>query len=380
MTQQSIHRLRVNRLLVIAPNWVGDAVMTQPLLRLLKAERGVSHITVFASQAVAAVYEMMPEVDAVIAHPLPHGGIQWRARWRYAQQLKALQFNACVVLPNSLKSALIPWLARIPYRWGYVGEWRYGVLTHPIDKLKSTVLISTNTAHTDPTQRVSMLAWYAQLAWYPQQHEATVIPSIQQITAQAGEPRLQVADDDIAAACEAFNLPKNHYIALCPGAEYGKAKRWPTSHFGALAQQLQQQYPAYPIIILGSPKDVTLGTEITAIAPQAINLCGKTSLKQAMALIAGAAYLVANDSGLMHIAAALQRPQIAIFGSSDPRHTPPLSSVAHIEWLHLPCSPCFKRSCPLGHMNCLQQIVPESIATVLMTHLATPPTELLHEE
>jgi heptosyltransferase-2 len=163
--------------------------------------------------------------------------------------------------------------------------------------------------------------------------------------------------------------PANIYV-MCPGAEYGPTKRWPTSHFAALAQRLITSNPNTQIIQLGSKGDHALAQEIVSQAKQDTqihNWCGDTSLDEAIALIGMCKAVVSNDSGLMHIAAALKTPQVAIFGSSDPAHTPPLSDKAKVIWLNLPCSPCHKRVCPLGHLNCLNNILPEQVFATLNT-------------
>jgi heptosyltransferase-2 len=160
-------------------------------------------------------------------------------------------------------------------------------------------------------------------------------------------------------------------IALCPGAEFGPAKRWPAAHYTRLADLLYSTDPRRELILLGSKADAQTAGEIAAASAAPVRvLAGQTSLDEAIALIAGAQAVVSNDSGLMHIAAALERPQVALFGSSDPRHTPPRSARAQVLWLHLECSPCFKRVCPLGHLNCLNQIAPEEVLRALETALA----------
>ena len=168
---------------------------------------------------------------------------------------------------------------------------------------------------------------------------------------------------------EAKINPANIYV-MCPGAEYGPTKRWPTTHFADLAQRLIVSNPNTQIILLGSKGDHALAQEITSQAKQDAcihNWCGDTSLDEAIALIGMSKAVISNDSGLMHIAAALKTPQVAIFGSSDPGHTPPLSDKAKVIWLNLPCSPCHKRVCPLGHLNCLNNILPEQVFATLNT-------------
>lgn len=308
--------------------------MTQPLLRLL-TQQGHT-LTLLAPPWVAPIYRLMPEVNRVLEAPLAHGTLQLAARWQLAQQLRG-QFDSAYVLPNSLKSALIPWLARISQRVGYLGEHR-------------SLLLTQTLPNPSKNQRPSMLQHYAALA-LPQNPEPLA------------DPALTVSTEQIAQARQALQLGKDVcLIGFCPGAEYGPAKRWPAAHFAQLAALIAAHDPTLQIILLGSPKDKIIADEICAISHAPMhNLCGTTTLEQACALLAGCTAVVSNDSGLMHVTAALRRPQVAVFGSSDPRHTPPHSPYAKVEWLALECSPCFKRECPLGHLHCLNQLTPERV-------------------
>jgi heptosyltransferase-2 len=327
----------MNGSLVIAPQWIGDAVMTEPLLRRLQA-RG-ERLTVGALPWVAPVYRAMPQVEAVVEFPFRHGGLQLRARRALGKELHG-RFDTAYVLPNSLKSALLPLLAGIPRRVGYLGEARVGLLTH---RLKN------------PKDKPPMVAFYSALSGEE---------------GLAGDrPQLALPDADVEAALLKHGLPRGGYVVMAPGAEYGPAKRWP--HFGALAAQLQQ-----PVLLLGSGKESGLCEAIRAQAPQrARNLAGQTSLMEAFALIAGAGHVVSNDSGLMHVAAAFGVPQVALFGSSSPLHTPPLNAKAQVVWLkqdpdYLPpldCAPCFQRECPLGHFRCLNDVSPERVMGLMVS-------------
>ena len=329
--------------LVVAPNWIGDALMAQPLLSLLKSADASQQIIALAPRWVAPVLEAMPEVDAVIATDLAHGALQWSERRALANDIAAQGFDRAFILPNSFKSALIPWLARIPERIGYRGEARYGLVNRRAD---------------GPDASHAMSARYAALAGLVGIAVETPLPM----------PRLVVDDTAIAAARARFGFDEaDSLIALCPGAEYGPAKRWPAEHFASLAQALLSRRPDAHVLLLGGKADRPIADEIVArmtVASDSArlhNLAGATDLAEAIALIAASAEVVSNDSGLMHVAAALSRPQVAIFGSSDPRHTPPLSARAKTLWLHLDCSPCFERTCPLGHLNCLVGIAPQRV-------------------
>jgi len=329
----------LTRSLVVAPQWIGDAVMTEPLLRRLQA-RG-EHLTVGALPWVAPVYRAMPQVADVIDLPFAHGGLQLRERLRMARLFKG-RFDVAYVCPNSLKSALLPLLAGIPKRVGYLGEARVGLLTHRL-------------ANPPKAQRPPMVAFYSALSGEPD-------------TAN-DRPRLQLAPETVRNTLAQFGLTPGGYVVIAPGAEYGPAKRWPTSHFAAVAQQLD-----VPVVLLGSGKEAELCNEIeqgcssnnplASAPPNIINLAGKTSLAQALSLIAATKSIISNDSGLMHVAAGFGVRQVAIFGSSSPLHTPPLNPQAQVLWLKndanyqppLDCAPCFERVCPLGHTRCLQDI------------------------
>ena len=332
---------------MIAPQWIGDAVMTEPLMRRLHA-RG-ERLTVGALPWVAPVYRAMPQVAEVIEFPFQHGGVQFKSRRRLASELDG-RFDIAYVCPNSLKSALLPFMASIPKRVGYLGEARIGLLTH---RLKNP----------PKDKRPPMVAFYSALSG-----DADV----------AGDrPHLQMAESDVANGLAEMGLQRGGYYVFAPGAEYGPAKRWPTAHFSELALQLD-----LPVVLLGSAKEFALceaiAAPVNAVQPgKCLNLAGKTSLVLAFIAIAATKSIVSNDSGLMHVAAAFGVPQVAIFGSSSPLHTPPLNAQATVFWLKtdsayqppLDCAPCFQRECPLsadqGHMRCLTDILPAAVLTKL---------------
>jgi heptosyltransferase II len=338
MPGQARHDNSLNSL-IIAPQWIGDAVMTEPLLRRLRA-RG-ERLAVGALPWVAPVYRAMPHVDDVIEFPFQHGGLQLRARRGIARQIEG-RFDTAYVLPNSLKSALLPFLSGIPKRVGYLGEARVGLLTH---RLKN------------PKDRPPMVAFYSALSG---EHNDL----------ERDRPRLQLDGAVIHQALAAHGLQQQAYVVFAPGAEYGEAKRWPAVHYAELAKQLAQ-----PVVLLGSGKEAPLCEEIAheAGSGRCVNLAGRTPLLEAFALIAAARAVVSNDSGLMHVAAAFHVPQVALFGSSSPLHTPPLNDRARVVWLKqdpayqppLDCAPCFQRECPLGHRRCLFDITPERVRPLL---------------
>ncbi len=308
--------------------------MTEPLLRRLAA-RG-ERLTVAALPWVAPVYQLMPQVTEVIELPFAHGGLQWKARLSLARQIKG-RFATSYICPNSLKSALLPFLAGIQERIGYLGEMRFGLLTRRLENPPGK-------------QRPPMVAFYSALSGEPD--------------LAMDRPLLQAGEVAVEQTLQQLGLSRSGYYVFAPGAEFGPAKRWPTSHFVDLARCLDKQ-----VVLLGSAKEQALCDEI-AITVNAlptgkcINLAGKTNLTQAFHLIAAALCTISNDSGLMHVAAALGARQVAIFGSSSPLHTPPLNARAGVLWLKsepdyrpaLDCAPCFERACRFGHTRCLSDI------------------------
>lgn len=337
------------RSLVIAPQWIGDAVMTEPLMRRLQT-RG-ERLTVGALPWVAPVYRAMPQVAEVIELPFAHGGLQLRERLRLSKQMEG-RFDMAYICPNSLKSALLPFLAGIPKRVGYLGEARVGLLTH---RLKNP----------PRTQRPPMVAFYSALSG--------------DTDVSNDRPLLELNPQGVDAVLVELGLRRNGYCVLAPGAEFGPAKRWPTQHFAALACQLD-----VPVVLLGSNKEADLcddivlqsgklGTGQTGRTPKLLNLAGKTTLTEALSVISAALSIVSNDSGLMHVSAGFGVRQVAIFGSSSPLHTPPLNPLAQVVWLKedplyqpaLDCAPCFERICPLGHTRCLNDISASKILSYL---------------
>jgi heptosyltransferase II len=341
----------MTRSLVVAPQWIGDAVMTEPLLRRLRA-RGET-LTVGAVPWVAPVYRAMPQVAEVIELPFQHGGLQFAARRRLARELQG-RFDIAYVLPNSLKSALLPFLASIPQRVGYLGEARVGLLTH---RLKN------------PKDRPPMVAFYSAL-------------SGEREGLEQDRPQLHLERAAIGAAIAKQQVDERGYLVFAPGAEFGPSKRWPERPYAALAAGLDR-----PVLLLGSGKDALVCDAIVqATGDRCRNLAGRTSLAEAFALIAAARAMVSNDSGLMHVAAAFGVPQVALFGSSSPLHTPPLNARAQVVWLKtdpgyqppLDCAPCFQRDCPLGHHRCLEDIAPSRVAAALEAASLSPSQETSH--
>ena len=353
------------RALIIASQWVGDAILSLPLLADL--QRAGRTLDVLALPSVAAVYRCSPSVQTVHEVAFSRGKLQWRLRRRIASDLRG-QYEMAVVLPNSLKSALIPWLAGIPLRRGMIGEARYGLIN---DRRKPPARPIQSSAPSGRAQRAPMIAHYLQLADHPRQ-PADIDPL------GNDRPRLTLP------ANLALPVASGPLLVLCPGAEYGPAKQWPAEYFSQTAALWLSRSPRHQVVVLGSPKEqalcdairqqtlvmmqsaATAGSGPTALGADGkriSSLAGQTTLLDAFGWIAIADRVISNDSGLMHAAAALDTPVIALFGSTDPVHTPPHSNRAEILHLGLPCSPCFQRDCPLGTTACLRELMPEQVIT-----------------
>lgn len=315
-------------------------------------------LTVAALPWVAPVYRAIDGDPVVIELPFAHKRLDWTARREWGQRLKG-QFDAAYVLPNSLKSALLPWFAGIPKRVGYRGESRWGLI---------------NRALANPGHRGPMVGFYLALAYAGERglgaHDG--VPS----------PSLRIPSGRLGSDLQALGLRCDGYWALAPGAEYGPAKCWPAEHYAQLAVRLHRE-SGLPVVLLGSGKESVLAEGIVAstvaagLTVDAVrSLAGRTTLDQAMAVIAGARGVVSNDSGLMHVAAAFGRPQVAVFGSTSPEHTPPLNGRAAVVWLKqelaLECSPCFERTCRFGHTRCLTEVSPDRVLSALWQRVNMP--------
>ncbi len=306
-------------------------IMAQGLYRALKTQSPDSAIDVLAPAWSAGILGRMPEIRRVIDMPVGHGRFGWGARRALGHALRG-QYQRAIVLPNSWKSALIPWFAGIPQRTGFVGEFRYGLLNDALRLGKVAV--------------PRLVDRYRLLAGKK---------------APALNPQLWVDTAAQAATLNRLGLTLDQpVLALCPGAEYGPAKRWPAAHYAALARAKCEA--GWQVWLFGSEKDAPVTADINAQCAGACrDLAGQTALTEVVDLLALARCVVSNDSGLMHVAAAVGVPLIALYGSSDPGYTPPLSDRAHIVARGLACSPCFKRDCPLGHLECLKGLSPEQV-------------------
>lgn len=302
-------------ILVIGPSWVGDMMMSHSLYQALRQQDPACQIDVLAPNWCKPLLERMPEVRQALTMPIGHGELALGKRYQLGKSLRQ-QYDMAIVLPNSLKSALIPFFAKIALRRGWKGESRYGLLND---------LRQHKQAYPMMVQR------YVALAYAKEQ-----LPNAQELTIP--RPYLAVEPQQILAAKQQFAkalapIGTAPVIGFCPGAEFGPAKRWPHYHYARLAQLLIAQ--GYAILVFGSAKDKEVGEQICQSLPVAlqshcINLAGQTSLNQAVDLMAGCRAVVSNDSGLMHIAAALGRPLVACYGPTSPAYTPPLSDKAKV--------------------------------------------------
>ncbi|WP_328799369.1 lipopolysaccharide heptosyltransferase II [Sediminihaliea albiluteola] len=331
------------KILVVGPSWVGDMVMSQSLYRVLRERRPGCQIDVLAPAWSEAILARMPEVRRAINLPLAHGELGWAKRRALGHSLRAEHYQQAILLPNSLKSALVPWFARIPQRTGWRGEMRYGLL-NDLRRLDENAL-------------PLMVERFVALGLAPVEALPETIPA----------PAL-VADAELAQlAAERFGIdPKRPILALCPGAEFGSAKRWPESHFAAVARHYLQQ--GWQVCLYGSANDAPVTATIhQASGEQAasFDLAGRTSLAEAVDLLSLSTAVLSNDSGLMHIAAALERPTVAVYGPTSPAFTPPLSKRSATVLSTIDCAPCFERECPLGHHRCMQELAPQRMIDTL---------------
>jgi len=316
--------------------------MAQSLFMVLRQRNPDCSIDVLAPAWSRPLLERMPEVSDAIDMPLGHGEFGLLKRFNLGKALRENNYSQAIVLPNSWKSALVPFFAKIPQRTGNLGEMRYGLLNdaRQLDKQALPMTVQRFCAHAYPAN-------------YPELPEITPIPE------------LLVTDKGVADACKNHSLYSDApVLVLCPGAEYGAAKRWPTVYYAQVANYWLDK--GGQVWLFGSQKDQTVTSELNAHSKdRCVDLAGRTSLGEAIDLMSMADFVVSNDSGLMHVAASLQRPLISLYGSSDPGFTPPLNKQAHILRLGLDCSPCFKRECPLGHLDCLNKLEPQQVLDIL---------------
>jgi heptosyltransferase II len=347
----------MSRILIVGPAWVGDMVMTESLAAALKRREPDATIDLLAPPWTAPLGGRMAGVTASKEIASVHGRFDLAKRISLGASLKAEKYSLAIVLPGSLKSAIAPFVARIPKRRGYVGEMRYGLLNdaRPLDKQKLPRTIDRFVALAEDDGAVA----------------PTVTPPVLRHDPDAARriaDKLKLSDES------------RPIVALCPGAEYGPAKQWPATHFAALAATLADR--GYATWIFGSKNDKAIADEIVGLAAvrnkdaRPKNLCGATSLLEALDLMSLTTGVVTNDSGLMHVAAAIGKPVVALYGSTTPAMTPPLAKAVRIVERTLPCRPCFERVCPLGHLDCLNLIAAEDVARALSEIIGPKPAPI----
>jgi len=327
------------KILIVGPAWVGDMVMAHSLYQVLAGERDNPVIDVLAPAWTLPLLERFPEVRRGINLPFGHGTLDLKNRWRLGKALRSENYDQAIILPRSLKSAIIPFAARAKRRTGYLGEVRYGLLNDirelDKDKLPRTVDRFVNLGR-EPGRNPANDFPLPKLA----------APSAESLTATMNHLGLEKAGGNV--------------LGLCPGAEYGPAKQWPATYFAEIAKRWHAA--GHPVWIFGSSKDEAAAKEIQRLSGNAcVDLCGKTELLDVVDLMSQCHSVVTNDSGLMHVAAATGTHVIAVYGGSDPEHTPPLSKHADILFTRLECWPCMKRTCRFGHYNCLKNVTPDNV-------------------
>ncbi len=330
--------MTVEKILILGPSWVGDMVLAQSLFKTLKANNPGCIIDVAAPAWTLPLLERMPEVNKGIALPFKHGQFALFERIKFGKSLRHEGYTQAIILTNSLKSAILPFAADIPQRTSFLGEMRYGLINdiRPLDKAKLPRTVD----------RFVTLGLQAD----------TELP------ANLPNPALVANNKNALATLNKLGvaIPEHRILGLCPGAEYGEAKRWPAEYYAEVAREALNK--GWQVWLFGSDKDIAVTSSINQLTQnRCLDLGGKTNLSEAIDLMSLCDAVVSNDSGLMHVAAALDKKLVAIYGSSNPHHTPPMNSKAVVEYLGLECSPCFKRECPLKHLNCLKNIAPQQV-------------------
>lgn len=335
----------MNRILVIGPSWVGDMVMSQCLYITLKQQHPDALIDVMAPAWCQPILERMPEVHRALTLPFGHGEFNFFARRKLGLSLRG-QYDHAYVLPNSAKSALIPWFANIPVRTGWKGEMRYGLLNDLRPNKKAfQYMIERYVALAHPKLKMT---------------GSSALGGIDQLP----KPQLAISTEQQQATARKFSLVLTDTIGLCPGAEFGPAKQWPAAHYAQVAIHFLQQ--GKQVWLFGSAKDQVTTQTIVAQIPEDLrenirDLAGQTSLIEAVDLLSCCQTVVSNDSGLMHVAAAAGCQVVGVYGSTSPHYTPPLAEKSAIVHTDIDCRPCFKRECPYGHLKCLTELAPQQI-------------------
>ena len=329
---KTISQLSPKKILIRSTNWIGDAIMTTPAVRTIRENFPAAEITILAYPWVADIFAASPHVDRVMLYEKKgrHKGLA--GMWRLGRELGAQRFDLAILLQNAFSAAVLALLAGIPVRAGYRRDGRGLLLSHGV-----TIRKSTRERH--------QVYYYQEML-----KDLGLMCSPQELFLALPDSANEWARDFLAAKA------KKPVVGLNPGAAYGPAKRWPAERYAGLAKQLAEKLGA-TLLVFGTAADTEAAAEIGAAAPgQVLDLTGKTTLAQAMALIGLCDAFVTNDSGLMHVAAALKTPLVAIFGSTDAVATGPFSPKVEVVNKNLPCSPCLKTHCPRNDFACMLEI------------------------
>ncbi len=327
------------KILIVGPAWVGDMVMAQSLFILLKQNEPNITIDVLAPAWSLGLLERMPQVSEAIVSPFSHGELNFFKRLQLGKELRARHYDQVIFIPNSFKSILSPLWAKIPLRTGWLGEWPRRLLLNDVRKLDK--------------KRWPLMY---------QRFFALGLPANAPLPKEPFWPRIVVSQEKLVAALQKHQLtiPQKPLLILAPGAEFGSSKRWPARYFAEVAKTKLKQ--GWAVWIFGSPKDQTISTMVNELTQnQCRDLTGKTTLAEAIDLLSLAKIVIGNDSGLMHIAAALDKYIVAIYGPTPENLAPPLTKKYESSFLDLPCRPCFKKECPLGHWKCMLDLEPSKV-------------------
>ena len=330
-----------NKILIVGPSWLGDMIMAQSLFKAIHSTRKNAIIDVLAPDWCKGILARMPEVNNSILMPINHGEFAFFERRRIGHQLKKYNYSEVILLPNSLKSSFIPFFAGIKQRTGWVGEFRYGLL-NDVRKL-------------DKTKLVRMVDRFVALA-YPKNYQQAL---------QIQNPLLQISQTNIEvlSTTHGFKLEKP-VLALCPGAAFGDAKCWPKEHYSEIAKYYLDL--GYQVWLFGSKNEINVTQFVASSLEQScVNFAGKTSLEDAVDLLSLAKVIVSNDSGLMHLGAAIGKPLVALYGPTPEAFAPPLTKNSRSLYHGIECRPCGAKKCPLSHHKCMVDISPRLVINAI---------------
>jgi heptosyltransferase-2 len=345
---QTLNPSPFHRLVIRTPNWVGDAVMSTPFLHAVRSNFPHAHITLLAKPWVAPVYENNPHIDGILTYNVKgrHRGLS--GKFRLSKDLRKHDFDLALLLQNAFEAAFLVWLAGIPIRLGYDTDARSLLLTHPVHRHPSLKRLHQIDYYLEILKGAKLAANFSEMEIFI-----------------SGPEKYQAIQRTRAGGCS----EKACVIGINPGAAYGTAKRWFADRFAELCIRLKS-IPDVCFLIFGGPGEEELGKTIAgSVGDACINLCGKTSLREAVSLIDQCRLFITNDSGLMHVAAALHIPQIAIFGSTDHTTTSPRSHLSHIIRMPVACSPCMKPDCPTDH-RCMNAVTVDHVLDLALELLS----------